>query len=132
MQPQFIEISPERRAELIEYVARRVVRMGLSSAAVFAIEMNRPLAFVYSSLVHMASPVAGAVFNPRMLAEIAQLLEDRSNFDRLISRIEELEAQEQQQRASRRRERPKSGVWTRFLFRRSGPPPSDSTGPPGP
>lgn len=126
--PHANEISPERREELIEYMARRVTRMGLGSAAMFAIEMNRPLAFVYSSFVHLASPVASVVFNPRMLSEIALLLEDRSNFDRLIRRIEELEEEEQKRRAFQRKRARSRPLLSRLAFWR-GPQGSDPEGP---
>ncbi len=79
--------------------------MGLATPAMFAIEMNRPLAFVYSSVVHVAAPVASVIFSPQLLGEIAQLLEDRSNLDRLIARIEELADEDDRRRREAARAR---------------------------
>ena len=115
------DVPPERRDEIIDYLARRVVQFGMETPAVAFLEMNKPVTWLASQLVAFFEPYIGIVSNPRLVGEIRTLMQDRSNIDRLQDRIEELaEEQRQQQREERqaRRRPPTSGT-------DQAPPPGD-------
>ena len=84
------EITPERRDELIEWMAQQVVKRGLSTPAVMFVEMARPISFIGSQAVQFFSPFINVALNSQLSTEIGFLMEDRKNIDRLVDRVEEL------------------------------------------
>lgn len=86
------ELTPERRDELIEQFAQEVTRRKLQVPAVLFLEMHKPLAYVASQSLVLGSGFLVPVLGPRRVQEIARLIENRSNVERLIRRIEELAA----------------------------------------
>ncbi len=84
------EISDERRDELIDYIAFRAVRYQVDVPAAAFLELYRPLSFIASQGVHFFAPVADLLFGHPYASELAFLMQDRSNIDRLNDRIEEL------------------------------------------
>lgn len=79
-----------RRDQLIEAVARKVVAKRLETPTVFFLEMHKPISFLAGQSLLIATPLLGAFIPPSDLEDVARLLEDRSNVDRLIARIEDL------------------------------------------
>jgi hypothetical protein len=111
------EMSDE---ELIDAVAKRVVRMGLAVPAVFFLESTKPLSFVGSQVLVFLQPFVEAFLTIRNYQRFAALMEDRENIERLIQRVEALDeearAAEKQARAEKkqaRRERRKAQGETR-------------------
>jgi hypothetical protein len=84
------ELSPERRDEIIDYLANTVVRRKLQTPAIFFLELNKPISTVASNMVTFAQPTLGAFFGFKKMAEWAALLNERDNVERLIQRIESL------------------------------------------
>jgi hypothetical protein len=84
-------LSEERKAELIDAMARFVVERGLAAPAVLFLELHRPLAFIGSQAGIVFSPFLVALFGFQRVDEYTQLMSERDNWDRLIERIEELE-----------------------------------------
>ncbi len=84
------EISDERRDEIIDWLAFRVMRYQMETPAVAFLEMSRPLSFIGSQAVHFFAPVADVLFGHPFASEVGFLMQDRSNIDRLVARIEEL------------------------------------------
>ncbi len=85
------DLSNERRDELIETLARRIENMGLTTPAVLMLEAHKPLSFLGSQAVLVAQPLLSLVFDPSTSMDYARLLEDRSNIERLIQRLERQE-----------------------------------------
>lgn len=85
-----LDISPERRDEIIEWAAQQIHKRGLTTAAVFFIEMNRPITYVGSQAVHFFAPFVNTIFDNRLATEIGHLMSDRKNIDMLINRLEDL------------------------------------------
>ncbi|HEY3316261.1 MAG TPA: hypothetical protein VGL40_13415 [Bacillota bacterium] len=85
-----LEITPERRDEIIEWAAQQIHKRGLTTAAVFFIEMNRPITYVGSQAVHFFAPFVNTIFDNRLATEIGHLMSERKNIDRLINRLEDL------------------------------------------
>lgn len=103
-----VDVSPERRDQLINLVADQIVRRGLETPATFFVEMNRPLSFIGGQALVFFAPILGAVMSQHTVEEFARLMEDRKNIDRLVDKIEELTRQrDQEQKEWVRREREK-------------------------
>jgi hypothetical protein len=87
-EPGAPELSSERRDRLIEDLARRIETLGLTTPAVLMLEAHKPLSFLGSQAILIAQPLLSFVFDPARSTEYASLLEDRSNVELLIRRLE--------------------------------------------
>jgi hypothetical protein len=83
-------MRPERRDEIIDYLAQNVIRRKLQTPAIFFLELNKPMSTVASNMITFAQPSLGAFFGFRRMAEWAALLNERENVEMLIQRIESL------------------------------------------
>jgi hypothetical protein len=75
---------------LINSIAAAVVRRGMETPAVLFLELNRPLAFLYSQGLHFATPLLGVFAAPEKVSRLAYLLDEPDKVEQLIGRIEEL------------------------------------------
>ncbi len=87
------DIPPERREKILNDIAKRIVDFKLSTIAIVFLESMKPLSFVGSQLMIFAQPIFHTLFPIQVYDEIAALLEERSNVERLIQKIEELEGE---------------------------------------
>jgi hypothetical protein len=85
------DITAERRAELFDKMARKIVDMRLTAVAIVMLESGKPVSFVGSQLMVFLQPFITAVFPFRQYDEITALLEERSNLELFIRTIEQLE-----------------------------------------
>lgn len=85
------DVTPERKAELLGKVARRIVDMRLTPVAIVTLESVKPLTFIGSQLMIFFQPIFSAVFPFKQYEEFAALLDDRSNVEGFIQLIEKLE-----------------------------------------
>lgn len=85
------DISVERRDEILTRIAQKVVDLKLTPVAIVMLESSKPLSFVGSQLMVFLQPVVTSIFPFHQYDEVAALLEDRSNVEALIQRIEKLE-----------------------------------------
>jgi hypothetical protein len=85
-------VTPERQAELIEKLASKIVELKLTAPAIFLLESSKPLSFIGSQALVFLQPVVQAVFPFKEYQEIAVMLEDRENVEKLIVAIEKLDA----------------------------------------
>jgi len=98
--------EPEDEDEaLIEKVALRVVGMRMTVPAIFFLESSKPLAFLGSQLLIFLEPFVQTLFNFRQYQRFAFLMEDRANWERLIRRVEELEAEQSEREKQAKREK---------------------------
>jgi len=91
-----VELTDERREEMIEKTARAVVRRRMESPAVAMLEMHTPLSVIGSNLVMLFTPLAAPFITWKRCDELAFFLMDRENIERLASRIEKLAAERDQ------------------------------------
>lgn len=83
-----MDISPERRDQLLDDVVEIVKRYGLITPAIFFGEMNKPLSFIGSQALHFFTPMIGAFVDENRVTEYATLLEDRANLELLLQKLE--------------------------------------------
>src|SRR5579884_3894632 len=86
------ELPAERRDALIEKMAQFVSRRGLHVPAIFFLEMHKPLTYLASQSLILGSGFLAPFFGPQNVQQVAKLLEKRDNVERLIRRIEDLQA----------------------------------------
>ena len=85
------DLSTERRDALIEALAQRIESMGLAAPAVLLLEAHKPLSFLGSQALLVLQPLLAFAFGASTSAEYAVLLEEPSNVERLIQRLERQE-----------------------------------------
>jgi len=72
----------------LERIAEAVVRRRMEAPAVLALELHRPLHFLGSQALIVATPFLGALVGVENVLKLSRLLEDGRNIDRLIERLE--------------------------------------------
>ena len=77
---------------LLGKLADKIVRMRMTVPAIFFLESSKPLAFLGGQLLIFLEPFVQTLFNFRQYQRFALLMEDRENWEKLIRKIEDLEA----------------------------------------
>lgn len=86
------EPTAEQRP-VIEALCREVVRRRLTTPALLALEMSRPLNFLGSQAMHFLGPIIGTLSQSDRHRHLAEFMEHRGSTDYLCRRIEEIEAE---------------------------------------
>ena len=86
------ELPEDERDRLIESLVEKVHRYRMESAAIFFLEMHKPLTYVASQSMLLGSGFLAPLFGPENVQKYAKLFETRANVERLIVRIEERHA----------------------------------------
>ena len=74
--------------KLIERLADWIARWGLTTPAIFLLETSKPFSFLGSQMAWMVQPLLGPVMGYDEVGTYARLLEDRTNVERLLARLE--------------------------------------------
>ena len=82
-------LEAQEREDALETAADMVVRRGLSVPAILALEMHRPLAFVFSQGVIGATPLLGPLLGLQRMKTVSRLLAEPDGVEALIRRIED-------------------------------------------
>lgn len=82
----------ERQRELVEMVAKKVVKYRMTVPALLFLESVRPLNFIGSQALLMFQPFLGVLFNYQDLEVFSKFLEKRENMEVLMRAIEDEEA----------------------------------------
>jgi hypothetical protein len=85
-----MKLSVDRREELIDDLARRLGVWGLAAPAIALLETHKPLNFIASQTLLVFQPFLTPFLRDAPLEEYSLLLEDRSNVERIIYRLEQL------------------------------------------
>ncbi|MCS7386210.1 MAG: hypothetical protein DRJ18_03355 [Candidatus Methanomethylicota archaeon] len=101
MFPPTLEITPERKKELIEKIANEIVKRGLETPAIMFLETIKPLTWVGAELsIVYVLPFVKAYIQHPVVDDLVALFHDRDAVEALIKRIEELvEIQKEKERA---------------------------------
>jgi len=86
------EPSVDEDQALIDAVALKVVKKHLSVPAIFFLESSKPLAFLGGQLLIFLEPFVQTLFNFKQYQRFAILMEDRDSWEKLVRKIEDLEA----------------------------------------
>ena len=77
----------EQNQKLIEQLARKIERWRLVEAAIPILEVAKPFSFIASQGLLLCEPLLSFFYDQPRVADYAELLADRSNMERLISRL---------------------------------------------
>lgn len=77
----------------LEEIAQRLVREGMGAAAIVFFETSKPIGFMAGQAAIAATPLIGGFIEPGRVEKYASLMANRDFVERLIVRIEELEAE---------------------------------------
>lgn len=87
-----VELTDQRRDEMVEKAAQALVRRGMAAPAALILEMHKPISVIGANLVLLGTPLAAPFLTWQFCDELAFFLMDRENLQRLARRIEELAA----------------------------------------
>jgi hypothetical protein len=82
-------ISPEQEEALLRPIISYVAARRLEVPAVFLLELTKPLSFIASQAVVLASPVLGAILGLPTAEALYLVLADRARVEKLIQSLEE-------------------------------------------
>ncbi|RLC45934.1 MAG: hypothetical protein DRH70_06530 [Candidatus Coatesbacteria bacterium] len=89
--------------QIMEKIAKKVVRWRASVLAILMLESMKPLNFLGSQFLVAIGPFADVLFNPEEYEQFALALERRDTVEYLLRRIEILDAESREaERAARR------------------------------
>ncbi len=77
--------------EVLEKLAREIVRRGMCAPAVFVIESVQPLSFVIGQTLALVEPIVRVLLDAPEYDIFREAIEDRENLRWLADRIEELD-----------------------------------------
>lgn len=87
---QMDELAPDERDRLIDELAQKIVRRGMETPAIMFLEMHKPVAFLASQTMLVASPLLAPLFGSDGVGKYSQLFGSPENVELLIRRIEDL------------------------------------------
>jgi len=92
--PEERERQQERKAQLIDKLARAIVARRLDAPATLFLELNRPIGFLFSQGALFARPFLAAFLPAADIEAAAEVLDDPQALDQLINRVGELSGSE--------------------------------------
>ena len=77
----------QRRSELANKIADAVGRHGLTTPAIWFLEMHKPLGFLGAQALLFLQPLLGVITGDELIQDAASLLEDPAGVDALLGRL---------------------------------------------
>ncbi len=77
---------------IIDKLAHEIVRRRLTTPALLALEMGRPLNYIGSQAMVFMQPIVSVLFDTKGYEAFARFMEQRKSVDYLCDRIEQAEA----------------------------------------
>lgn len=121
-EPEYGELSPERRDELMGKISRAIVERNLTAPAIFFLESTKPLSFIGSQVMVFFDPLVRSIFNFQGYNDVRLALEERENVDRLLVAIESYDAEWRAEMKRQKKNRKKNRKATSDDERRKNPP----------
>jgi hypothetical protein len=84
------QLTPEERDKLIDELAQKVVDKRMETPAIMFLEMHKPVTFLASQSILVASPFLVPLFGAEGVQKYSRLFGSVDNVELLIERIEEL------------------------------------------
>jgi ABC-type uncharacterized transport system involved in gliding motility auxiliary subunit len=116
-------LTPDEQ-ELMRKIAQKVVDWQMTVPAIIFLESVKPLSYIGTQVMVFFEPFVSAVFNVRDYNLFRQMMENRENVERLLQKIEELDAaQIEKERQDKKRLKAekkagrKRGFWHWFVGR---------------
>lgn len=102
-----VEATPltPKQEEILDKIARKVVQWRMTVPAILFLESVKPLNFVGSQMLVFFEPFVQAFFTVRDYNEFVRMMEERENVERLLQRIEKLDAEMLQKEKEEKKKR---------------------------
>ncbi len=81
-------LSAQRREDLIDHFAQRVVQMGMTAPAILFLETYKPISFLGAQLLLFSEPFLNWLIHPTDLRDFTVLIQDEAGTEALIERLE--------------------------------------------
>lgn len=94
-----------KQEEILDKVARKVVQWRMTVPAILFLESVKPLNFIGSQMLVFFEPFVQTFFTVRDYNEFVRMMEERENVERLLQRIEKLDAEMLQREKEEKRKR---------------------------
>ena len=75
---------------LIESYAQKIRSLGLTTPAIFLLEMHKPLTSVLHTAITLAEPISASIFGAERIHGLREFFSIRENVESLITRLESL------------------------------------------
>jgi hypothetical protein len=98
------KLSP-RQEEILTKIAQKVVHWKMSVPAILFLETMKPLNYIGSQMMAFFEPMFQAVFSWKDYDEFRQMMEERGTVEKLLQRIENLDAEAQEREKTGKKER---------------------------
>ena len=117
--PEDQELTLEER-ELIRRIAQKIIERGMTVPAILFLESVKPLSYIGSQVLVFMEPFAHAVLKSVNDYNLfRRMMEKRDNVERLLQKIEELDAiQEQKDREIRKKYKAEKKIRRKRFWRR--------------
>ena len=94
-----------KQEEILDKLAHKVVQWRMTVPAILFLESVKPLNFVGSQMLVFFEPFVQAFFKGRDYNEFVMMMEEREDVERLLQRIEKLDAEMLQKEKEEKRKR---------------------------
>ncbi len=85
-------LTDEKREQIIDTIAEKVVGKHLETPAVLFLDMHKPLSWIAGQTLMVGVPLLGMLFGAQPVVDFGKMLMERENIDKLITRIEDMSA----------------------------------------
>lgn len=123
----------EQEAAIIQKIAAKVVSLKMTVPAILFLESVKPLNYIGAQALIFFEPFVQTIFNFKEYDTFREMMERRENVERLLLKIEELDAKLLADEKAARKIRREAARQNRWKWFRSSerPPTQDSTPPSG-
>jgi hypothetical protein len=90
---------------LLDAVAARIAKMGLGVPAIFFLESSKPLSFLGSQFLVFIEPFVKTFIDIKNYDKFCLMMEDRSNVEKLILKVEDLEEKVREEKRRQKKEK---------------------------
>jgi GTP1/Obg family GTP-binding protein len=98
------ELTPQQE-EILLKIARKVVHWKMSVPAILFLESVKPLNYVGSQMMAFFAPFVETLFSWKDYDEFRKMMEERETIERLLQKIEKLDAEAMNKEKETKRER---------------------------
>jgi hypothetical protein len=98
------ELTPQQE-EILLKIARKVIHWKMSVPAILFLESVKPLNYVGSQMMAFFAPFVETLFSWKDYDEFRKMMEERETIERLLQKIEQLDAEAQNKEKESKRER---------------------------
>ncbi|OGC96324.1 MAG: hypothetical protein A2W25_08370 [candidate division Zixibacteria bacterium RBG_16_53_22] len=95
-------LTPEEQ-ELMRKLAQKVVDWQMTVPAILFLESTKPLSYIGTQVMVFFEPFVSAIFDVKDYNLFRQMMENRDNVERLLQKIEELDAIQQEKEREQKR-----------------------------